>query len=76
MTLQGYREIVGDDVFFAFARAIQERFGYGNISTATFIELALDSSGLDGAQLDLLVDYFEQWLYGEARPTILPESFD
>jgi hypothetical protein len=31
---------------------------------------------LDGAQLDLLVDYFEQWLYGEARPTILPESFD
>jgi aminopeptidase N len=75
MTLQGYREIVGDDVFFAFARAIQQQFAYGNISTAEFIDLALDSSGLDGAQLDLLAGYFQQWLYGGAKPTILPESF-
>ena len=33
-------------------------------------------SGLRSADRALLRDYFEQWLYGETRPTILPESFD
>ncbi len=75
MTIQGYREIVGDDVFFAFVQAIQAQFAYGNISTAEFIDVALDSSGFQGADLALLNDYFQQWLYGETKPTILPESF-
>ena len=75
MTIQGYREIVGDDVFFAFVQAIQAQFAYGNISTAEFIDVALDSSGLQGADLALLNDYFQQWLYGETKPTILPEAF-
>ena len=75
MTIQGYREIVGDDVFFEFVQAIQAQFAYGNISTAEFIDVALDSSGFQGADLALLNDYFQQWLYGETKPTILPESF-
>ena len=75
MTVQGYREIVGDDLFFAFVRAIQVQFAYDNISTAEFIEVALDSSGLTGDQLALLDGYFQQWLYGETRPTILPDDF-
>ena len=64
MTMQGYREIVGDDVFFAFVKAIQAQFAYDNISTAEFIDVALDSSGFSGAELALLDDYFQQWLYG------------
>jgi hypothetical protein len=75
MTLQGYREIVGDDVFFEFAVAINQQFRHGNISTAEFIDLAMERSGFTGDQLTLLGDYFQQWLYGETKPTILPESF-
>jgi aminopeptidase N len=75
MTVQGYREIVGDDVFFEFARAIQQAFRHGNISTAEFIDFAMERSGLTGGQLTLLADYFQQWLYGETKPTNLPESF-
>ena len=75
MTIQGYREIVEDEVFFEFVQAIQEDFAYGNISTEEFIEYALDFSGFSGSDLTLLNDYFQQWLYGETKPTILPESF-
>jgi hypothetical protein len=35
-----------------------------------------DASGVGGEQLALLDDYFQQWLYGTVRPTILPEDFD
>jgi aminopeptidase N len=75
MTVQGYREIVGDAKFFAFAKALQRRFAYGNISTKQFIALAKQWSGLRGERLTLLDQYFQQWLYGTTRPTILPESF-
>ena len=75
MTVQGYREIVGDDVFFGFAEEVQQQFAYGNISTAEFIAAALASSGLQGARLSLLGDYFQQWLYGETKPTIVPDDF-
>jgi aminopeptidase N len=75
MTLQGYKEIVGDDRFFDFARELLDRFAYGNVSTEEFIETAKELSGLSGAELDLLDEYFQQWLYGETKPTILPEDF-
>ena len=43
MTLQAYREILGDDdLFFAFAKQIQQRFRYGNISTAAVRRLRGD----------------------------------
>ena len=76
MTLQGYREIVGDETFFALAAELLERFGHGNVSTAEFIAVAEELSGFTGAELELLDQYFQEWLYGETKPTILPEDFD
>ena len=75
MTVEGYREIVGDQRFFDFARGLMSNHRHGNISTATFIAEAKQASGLTGAELDLLDQYFQQWLYGEAKPTILPGDF-
>ena len=74
MTLQGYREIVGDQKF-ALGRELLDRFAYDNLSTAEFIALAKEISQVLGAELGLLDDYFQQWLYGETKPTLLPEDF-
>jgi aminopeptidase N len=75
MTLQGYREIIGEASFLAFAKGLQQDFAHDNITTEEFVDYALDFSGLGGAQLDLLAEYFDQWLYGDVQPTILPEDF-
>jgi aminopeptidase N len=75
MTVQGYREIVGDGRFFDFARSLIADFAYANVSTEEFIALAKAASGLGGAELELLDEYFQQWLYGEAKPTVVPEDF-
>ncbi len=75
MTLQGYREIVGDAKFFGLARKIVDKYAYSNISTKQFIAEAKKASGLKGAKLTKLDQYFQQWLYGETKPTILPEDF-
>ncbi len=75
MTVQGFREIVGDAVFFRFVKDLTGRFEHGNISTRQFIGFAVARSGLARADRALLRDFFDQWLYGETRPTILPESF-
>lgn len=76
MTLEGYRQIVGDERYFALAKAIQRQFAYDNVSTHEFIDFAVARSGLSGAKRALLRDYFQQWLYGTDKPTILPEAFD
>ncbi len=75
MTLEGYREIVGNPAFFDFAAELQSRYGYGNVTTAQLIALAKEKSGLSGTALERLDDYFQQWLYGKVKPTILPSSF-
>ena len=75
MTLEAYRQIVGDDRFFAFAGELLDRHGYGNITTEEFITLAKKVSGLRGSDRGLIRRFFEQWLYGTERPTILPEDF-
>ncbi len=75
LTVQGYREIVGDDVFFTFTKAIQQQFGYGDLSTVEFIDRAVDASGFTGAKRSLLEQFFQQWLYGETKPMILPDAF-
>ena len=49
MTVQGYREIVGDDTFFELAWTLLDDFGHGNVSTEEFIETAKEVSGLTGA---------------------------
>jgi aminopeptidase N len=73
--LEGYRQIVGDARFVEFARTLLEEHGYGNISVEQFIDLALEISDFEGEQLQLLEDYFQQWLFLEERPTITPADF-
>ncbi|MEZ5184156.1 MAG: M1 family aminopeptidase [Candidatus Nanopelagicales bacterium] len=75
MTVQGYREIVGDTKFFSLAQRLNQRYRYGNINTRQFIAEAKRASNFKGAKLALLHQYFQQWLYGETKPTILPEDF-
>ncbi|HYI36614.1 MAG TPA: M1 family metallopeptidase [Thermoleophilaceae bacterium] len=76
MTVEGYRQIVGERRFFAVAKAIQREFAYDNVSTREFIDFAVSRSGLSGAKRALLRQYFQQWLYGTDKPTILPAAFD
>lgn len=76
MMIEGYRQILDDDDrFFEFTRELLDRFGYGNISREEFVDLALEMSGLSGADLELLAEYFDQWLFFESQPTILPSDF-
>jgi hypothetical protein len=74
--IEGYREIVGDEIFWAFAQELNETYGYATISTDQFTKLAVKRSGLTGSDKQLLKDYFEQWLYGTTKPTITPASFE
>ncbi len=64
MMLEGYREIVGAPAFDTFATALQAQFAHGNIDAQQFIDFAEQRSGLTGADLTKLDDYFQQWLYG------------
>ena len=73
--LEGFREIVGDDAFYGFARALTSGYAYDNISIDEFIAEAKAASGLAGAQLDLLDQYFQQWLRGTTKPTLTPDDF-
>ena len=75
MTLEGYREIVGDRHFFEFAAELQRRYEYTDVSTAEIIATAKSQSGLAGAELKRLGEYFDQWLYGTVKPTIAPANF-
>ena len=75
MTVEGFREIVGDQQFFAFAKGLISGHAHGNISTRQFIAEAKQASGFSGAKLVLLDRYFEQWLYGVTKPTIVPADF-
>ena len=37
MTLEGYRQIIGADEFFNFAKGLQSEFAYDNVTTQEFI---------------------------------------
>jgi hypothetical protein len=75
MTLAGFREIIGAAAFDQFARDLQTEFAHGNIDTPQFIAFAKAKSGLAGAQLDLLDQFFQQWLYGTTKPTLTYADF-
>ncbi|MBK5233663.1 MAG: M1 family metallopeptidase [Thermoleophilia bacterium] len=75
MMIEGYRQIVGDTKFFDFAKQLQTAFAYSTVDTSDFIDLALIESGFSGAELTLLGDYFDQWLFSTDKPTITPASF-
>jgi aminopeptidase N len=76
MTLQGYREIVGSKRFYDFAREVVDRYAYDNISSEEAVDLMEEMSGFTGDDLALLDQYFQQWLYQGAKPTITPNDFD
>lgn len=75
MTLEGYREIVGKPKALLLAASLQGEYAYRNITTRQFIAKAEQVSGFTGAQLTLLGDYFEQWLYVAEKPTLTPADF-
>ena len=66
MTLEGLRQIVGDDTFLAIMRAWIADNRYGSVTTADFTALAERLSGRD------LDAYFRDWLYERGKPAPLP----
>lgn len=62
LTLHALRLEIGDEAFFALLPTYAETYRYGNASTADFIALAEQISGLD---LDAL---FDRWLYDADLP--------
>ena len=62
LVVHALREEVGDEAFFEILRGFLSRHAGGNASTADFIDVAEDVSGL---QLD---DLFDAWLYSETPP--------
>ncbi len=62
------RGVVGDEAFFAGARAFLERFRYGKAGTEDFRVALEEASGRD------LRPYFERWIYGMGLPVFLWSS--
>lgn len=75
MMLEGYRQIVGDTKFFNFAKQLQIRFAHSTVNAADVTGLGLEMSEFTGPDLDLLEEYFDQWLFSVDRPTVIPSSF-
>ncbi len=73
--IEGYRQIVGNKRFFAFAKQLGERHAYGTISRGTFIREARAASGLRGRESRRLGAYFRQWLLREGKPSLRPSDF-
>ena len=67
LTLHALRVLVGDEVFFQILKTYYERYAYGNTSTAEFIAVAEELSGVD------LEQFFQTWLYEDDIPEY-PES--
>jgi len=64
LTLHALRLTVGDAVFFDILRAYQQKFRYGNATTADFIAVAEQVSGKS------LRDFFQHWLYDPIVPEL------
>jgi aminopeptidase N len=62
MTLQALREKVGDLAFFQIMRGWATQNRYGNVTTAQFIALSEQLSGMD------LDHFFDVWLYVPDKP--------
>ena len=63
MTLQALREKIGDTTFFRLLRDWATANRYGNVTTAQFIALAEQESGME------LDHFFDVWLYDPDKPT-------
>ena len=62
MTLQALREEVGDFTFFQIMRSWAAQNRHGNVTTAQFIALSEDLSGMN------LDHFFDVWLYQPDKP--------
>lgn len=75
MMLEGYREIFGHARFTDLAKALQTDFAHSTIDADQFIETAVDVAGVGTVQEAALRDYFQQWLFGVGKPTLVPDNF-
>ena len=73
--IQGYRQIVGNRRFFAFAEQLTAEHAYATINRGTFIRKARAASGLRGRDSRRLGAYFRQWLLREDKPSLRPSDF-
>jgi aminopeptidase N len=73
--LEGLREIIGNERFFALAQGLADRHGYGTIDRGRFVNEVKQASGLHGKRLKRLGDYLRQWLLREKRPHLTPADF-
>jgi aminopeptidase N len=62
MTLEALREKIGDTTFFRLLRDWAAQNRYGNVTTAQFIALAEQESGIE------LDHFFDVWLYAPDKP--------
>jgi aminopeptidase N len=74
MVIQATYEILGEDGFETLVDRLVTDFRYGNISTQQYVDLVAEVSGFTGADLEELLEFYDQWLYGEEKPTMLPED--
>ncbi len=72
---EGFREIVGNRRFFAFARGLTSSHGYGTITEREFVAAAKRASGLGRAGKRRLGRYFHQWLHRPGKPRVGPRDF-
>jgi len=68
MTVEGLRQIVGDDAFWRILRAWQAERRHGTGTTEDFVALAERESGME------LDAYFDEWLRRSGKPRFTPRS--
>lgn len=73
--LEGYSQIVGDELMEEYAKTLMSKYGYSSITTDQAVKTALDVSGFTGARRVLLKNYWDQWLYWDHRPDLTPADF-
>ncbi len=64
LTLHALRLTIGDAAFFNTLKTYQQKYKYGNATTADFIAVAQQASGKD------LADFFQHWLYDPIIPAL------
>ena len=79
MTLEAYRQIVGDTAFTALQKALVTEFEYSVITGEQFVALAKriaqENAGFNACMLRKLDDFFRQWIFTAEKPTLTPAVF-
>ena len=75
MIVEGTRQIIGRAALPGADRDADDRLPLRQHQLARLHRRGQGASGFGGARLALLDQFLEQWIYGETKPTILPEDF-